>query len=367
MYRAHDYGGATGLKVDAITTTANSNGEYIEVNNDKTRIYLHVKYFSTYIIGYLVTSGPRGSVGYTINAMANTGGIVSPNDRTTVLAGNSATYMIIPDDGYSISDVLVDGTSVGVVSSYTFSNIRANHTIQAEFTKSTGLPYYYDGSGNKVFIGFTSDKSGTMKYIAPKGVTVQFMPNPKNFTDVADNGEMSYIDFVTQREIFIGTASSIFSPNTGMTRAMFAAVIGRLYERSYGALTVDAAHAFTDVEYDGYYGKYVDWELENNIIIGIGGGHFDPNREITREEMATILYRFAGFLGASTTGYDTTQLSYPDFSSFSSWATEATKYCQQTGIIVERDDGYFVPQGTVTRAEVTAIVQRFIELAIKVI
>lgn len=372
VYRAHDYGGSTGLKVDAITTTANSNGEYLTVNGDKTDITLHAKYFSTYVIGYPASSSGGDSTDtsssdsyYNITTTSSTGGSITSSGSSSVASGKSITYTIAPDEGYYISDVLVDGVSVGAVSSYTFKDVTKTHTIQAVFAKIVALPYYLDDSGSKVFIGFASNKSGTMKYIAPDGVTVQFTPNTKNFTDIADNWGKSYIDFVTQREIFIGTTPGVFSPDTGMTRAMFAGIIGRLYERSYGALPAGSAQEFTDVNYNHYYGKYVDWESENNIIMGIGGGLFAPDRKITRQEMAVILYRFAIFLGASSTDYEDTQLTYPDTSSIPSWASDGAKYCQQTGIILGHNNGYFVPQGTATRAEVTAILERFIELKVK--
>ena len=344
-----------GTSVDNITQTPNSDHERIKVDRNNWTITLYAKKFSTYSIAYQDYNN------------TSSGGTTSAGDGGTITLksgsayGGSRTYVITPDDGYYISDVIVDGKSVGPVSSYTFSDTKQEHTIQAVFKKISGLPYYTDENGNKVFIGFASDKSGTMKYIAPKDKAVLFTPNPKNFTDISGQWAQSYIDFVTQREIFVGTGGNLFSPDAGMTRAMFAAVIGRLYERSYGPLTDSSEHAFTDVNYDDYYGRYVDWASQNKVIIGVGGGLFKPDREITREEMAAILYRFATFLGVSAKDYSNDQLAYPDNSSISSWAMDAAKYCQQTGIIVGRDNGNFAPQGTATRAEVSAILERFIE------
>jgi hypothetical protein len=171
-----------------------------------------------------------------------------------------------------------------------------------------------------------------MKYIAPEGVTVQFTPNPKNFTDVSGHWAKSYIDFVTQREIFVGTAPDVFSPDTGMTRAMFATVIGRLYERSCGTLKISGPHAFSDCNYDDWYGPYIDWCSENGIIEGVGGWLFEPDREIAREEWRRFCNVFAEFMGVSMKDCENTQLTYPDASSISSWAEDAAKYCQQTEI-----------------------------------
>ena len=144
---------------------------------------------------------------------------------------------------------------------------------------------------------------------------------------------------------------------------MFAAVIGRLYARSYGISTSSSEHAFTDVDYDGYYGGYVDWAYQNGIIKGTGKEVFEPDREITREEMAAIIYRFAGFLKISGASGGIA-LNYSDASSIDVWAQEAALYCQESGIITGRENGSFAPKETATRAEVAAILQRFIETAV---
>ena len=361
--RAHDYNDGRGIVVDTITTSNDPTKERIVVSADKTQLTLYVKFFSTYAIGYTVTSGGTGGgdtagTGYTITATAGTGGSISPSSAS-VVSGGSKTFTVTANEGYAISDVLVDGKSVGAVGSYTFSNVSASHSIAVSFI-SIGLPYYTDGSGNTVFIGFSANASGTMKYIAPSGATVSFKENHKSFADTSGHWANPSITFVTEREIFVGTGVNQFSPNTSMTRAMFVTVIGRLYERSYGPLKIGGGYAFTDCNYSLWYGTYVDWCAENGIITGVGGGLFAPDRGITREEMATMLYRFAKFLNTSTAVSNGTQLAYPDAAQIGSWALDAAKYCQQTGIITGRDGGAFAPQGTAMRAEVAVILERFI-------
>ncbi|MGE4485970.1 MAG: S-layer homology domain-containing protein, partial [Oscillospiraceae bacterium] len=224
------------------------------------------------------------------------------------------------------------------------------------YDEMAGLPYYVDAGGNDVFIGFAANG----KYIAPDGETVLVKQNAKSFSDIDLHWAESYIDFVTERELFAGTGSDTFSPDTGMTRAMFATVIGRLYERSYGEIEAADTHSFTDCDYDDYYGKYVDWAAEEGVIGGYGNGEFRPNDQISREQMATILYRFADFLGVLPSGMDTA-LDYPDAGDISSWAESAALYCRSTDIITGRNGGSFAPQGTATRAEVAVILERFIE------
>lgn len=358
VYRRHND------EVHTLTTTPNSDGEHITVNADKTSITIYTKLFSTYAIGYATQTGSGGggisSGGYTITAEAGKGGSISPDGAVNVTKGSTRTFTITPDKGYVISDVLMDGVSIGAVGSYTFSDIAASHTIKAVFAEATGLPYYLDAEGNKVFLGFSSDASGSMEYIAPEGETILFAHNPKEFADTTDHWAKSSIDFITQREIFQGTGAVTFSPDVGMTRGMLATVVGRLYERSYGMLSPSRPSVFTDIAADAYYATYVLWAEENGIIEGVGGGKFDPDRMITREEMAMILYRFAKFLEVSDTEISGIQLSYSDPSEISPWAIDAVKYCQETNFITGRGNGNFEPKETATRAEVATILERFI-------
>lgn len=305
VYRYH------GTTVDTITETPNDDREQIVIDRTNWTIALFVKKFSTYAIGYTNPSSTRGGSG---------GGVAIPPASTTSTA--------------------------------------------IESQKTVALPYYVE-DGKEVFIGLAKDTSGTIKYIAPEGVTVLFRENPKSFNDIAGHWAKDNIDYVTERELFLGIGDDKFSPQSGMTRAMFATVIGRLYERSYGKLLEKVDYNFTDVGNDAYYEAYINWASANNIITGIGGGLFNPDREITRQEMAAILYRFAKFLNTLPSGSENTQLNYPDSAEISSWATKAAVYCQQTGIITGRSGGNFVPQGTATRAEVAAILQRFIENSVK--
>ncbi|MEA4815463.1 MAG: S-layer homology domain-containing protein [Lachnospiraceae bacterium] len=299
--------------------------------------------------------------------------IQGTNIKTQPNNGYSVTiYLPIPDGLLDSKDKLFvvhksDNGEAAVLDSW-FEQINGIWYIvfeAAEFSpyalvvnnyEPAGLPYYIGSDGNEVFIGFAANG----KYIAPSGTTVFFKENPKNFTDISGHWAMDYISFVTEREIFAGTGSNRFSPDTGMTRAMFAAIIGRMYERSYGEIIISDAHAFIDCNYDDYYGKYVDWAAENNIIGGYGNGSFGPDDLVTREQMTAILYRFADFLGALPSDMDTV-LNYPDADSISHYAKNAVLYCQTTNIISGRDGGTFAPQETATRAEVAAIIEQFVE------
>lgn len=316
---------------------------------------------------------------YTITISPSDGGSISPSGTIDVTVGESKIFTFKADEGYSISEVLIDGESVGAVNSYTLKNISGNHTIKVKFAKTKenqndqnngetekdntnakGLPYYINKKGNEVFIGFAAEIDSDMKYLAPDGAEVLFKENPKNFTDIAGRWSEPYINFVTERELFVGTGENLFSPENGMTRAMFATVIGRLYERSYGQIEALNTHTFTDCNYNDYYGNYVDWAAKEGIIDGYGNGEFGPEDQITREQMAAIIYRFAKFLDILPSSMDS-NLNYPDANNIPAWANNAALYCQSTNIIAGRDGGNFVPQSTATRAEVSVILENFIK------
>jgi hypothetical protein len=125
-----------GTSVDRITQTPNSDNEQIEVNRNNWTITLYAKKFSTYAIVYENYS----SISSGVTTSAGDGGIVTLKSGSAY--GGSGTYAITPNDGYYISDVIVDGKSVGPVNSYTFSNTAQKHTIQAVFKKISGLPCY---------------------------------------------------------------------------------------------------------------------------------------------------------------------------------------------------------------------------------
>src|SRR5262249_39730380 len=142
---------------------------------------------------------------------------------------------------------------------------------------------------------------------------------------------------------------------------MLATVLGRMYERSYGPLETTGNHAFTDVNYSSWYGDYVDWSYQNGIIQGVGGGRFEPDRTVTRQELAAMLYRFTQFLKLSGPEAGSGQLGYTDSDLIAAWAAEAALYTQETGIITGRSGGTFAPRATATRAEVAAVLRRLIE------
>ncbi len=181
------------------------------------------------------------------------------------------------------------------------------------------------------------------------------------YTDVPGVTHWSHvgIDFVLKSGLFYGTSDTAFSPNGEMTRAMLVTVLYRLEGRPQTA----AKNPFLDVAEGTWYTEAVTWAAENEIVSGIGGGRFDPDGRITREQMAAILYRYARFKGLTITAGSFVE-EYPDVEEISGYAREAMAWANANGIIsgTQRSDAtYLDPKGSATRAQVASILMRFVK------
>ena len=250
---------------------------------------------------------------YTIKTTAGAGGSISPSGNVSVREGRDRTFTITPDKGYAISNVKIDGKSIGAVKSYTFKNVRRNHAIEVIFTKVNGNPqtgvfvdvatgsYYEDAVDWAVENGITKGTDDT--HFSPDGIctraqAVTFLwrtagsPKPEirtmPFTDVPVGSY--YYDAVlwaVGNGITKGTSDTTFSPNMTCTRAQIVAFLWRS-EKSPAA---GIANPFADVKSDAYYADAVLWAVKENITKGTTSTTFSPNADCTRAQIVTFLWR----------------------------------------------------------------------------
>ncbi len=220
------------------------------------------------------------------------------------------------------------------------------------------LPYYVQG-GQRVFAGYAALQGGRMVYRAPQGSTVCYATNPKDFSDVQGHWAQDAIRFTAERELLQGTGGGAFSPNAGMTRAMFVTVLGRLQQSATGE-SITAACTFADVPADAYYAPYVGWAQARGIVTGRAGNRFAPDDVVTREEMAVLLQRFAQATG-SMPAPQNQAIRFFDSASISPWAAEAVTAMQRAGVLQGDARNHFSPQAAATRAEAAVTLQRLIE------
>jgi hypothetical protein len=179
----------------------------------------------------------------------------------------------------------------------------------------------------------------------------------KVFTDVSNHWAKEYIGFVAARALYSGDGSGAFDPNSPMTRAMFAQVLANL---DGADLSVYRVSRFSDVPVSQWYFAAVEWAAEQGIVSGKGGGLFDPNAPVTREQMAIMLNNYITYKGFTHETYSTPEV-FADEASVSSWALEAVRAIQTWGIIGGRPGNFYDPSATATRAEVAAVFARFID------
>ena len=229
--------------------------------------------------------------------------------------GKSVTFTFKPDKGYRVKDVKVDGKSVGAVTTYTVDKLTVSTRIEVTFTNGK-LP----------------------------------------FTDVRES-DWFYDDvvFAYENGLFSGTSDTTFSPNTSMTRAMLVTVLYRLE----GQPAVNGRSGFSDVQYNGYYEDAVTWAADNGIVNGTSTSTFSPNVNVTREQMAAILYRYAQYKKYNTAASSSLN-GFTDQASVSGYATASLEWAVAEKL-VNGSAGKLMPTGNATRAQVAAILHRFVE------
>ena len=229
--------------------------------------------------------------------------------------GKSVTFTFKPDTGYKVKDVKVNGKSVGAVKTYTIDKLTVSTRIEVEFTDES-LP----------------------------------------FTDVR-RSDWFYEDvaFAYENGLFAGTSDTTFSPNASMTRAMLVTVLYRLE----GQPAVNGRSGFSDVQYNGYYEDAVTWAADNGIVNGTSTSTFSPNVNVTREQMAAILYRYAQYKKYNTAASSSLN-GFTDQASVSGYAAASLEWAVAEKL-VNGSAGKLMPTGNATRAQVAAILHRFVE------
>ena len=180
----------------------------------------------------------------------------------------------------------------------------------------------------------------------------------EDYTDVPEEGHWAHegIDFVLSQGIMNGVAENSFAPDDTMNRAMLVTVLWRMD----GEPDATTENTFVDVPTDSWYANAVAWAQSENIVNGIGEGLFDPMGQVTREQMATILYRYAQQKGLDEESSDLT--AFADSGEVSSWAQEAMSWAVAAEIMRgsgESGNLLLMPTNEITRAQAAAMLMRY--------
>ena len=192
-------------------------------------------------------------------------------------------------------------------------------------------------------------------HVFDEDTTLRVIPATLPFTDVADS-DWFYgpVGFVYSQGLMTGTSATTFEPNTRLSRAMLVAVLHRLE----GSPAVSGGD-FTDVAEGDWYAEAVNWAASVGVVNGFDDSTFQPNTAITREQLAAILRNYAAYKGLDVTA--TGDLStYSDAASVSAWAKESVEWAVDQGLISGMTVDTLEPQGLSTRAQVAAVLQRYL-------
>jgi hypothetical protein len=302
-------------------------GDELQITGDSSQYYVSfvLDHFSDFAMTQTktTTNTPAGGGGgavtttYTVTAATATNGKVTVNS-TSIAKGDTVTITATPNSGYAVDKITVtdaNGKAVTVTANdgkYTFTMPAANVTVTSIF------------------------KADESKSADP------FLTATK-FADVtAGAWYEEAINYAQAKGLMNGETATDFRPNNNMTRAMLMTVLARLDGTDTTGGSV-------------WYEKGMNWAVSKSVSDGS-----DPNGNITREQLATMLYLYAGTPEATGTA-----ASFSDSAKISDYATEAMNWAVGTGLLNGNDDGTLNPVGNATRAEVATILMRFIENVFK--
>ena len=336
VYRVHD-NVAEEMKVNP-----GSNEEGFKVEGSYITIY--AQKFSTYVIGYTEFSGNNhnnnqtSSGGGGSSTPAYSPSIVQPEHGTVTVSpkkpqkGDKVTITATPEEGFTVDEVIVTGTNGKQVAitpnedgTYAFTQPAGNVTIAVTFRQLTSV----------------SD--------CPRDESCPLAP----FAD-ADRNAWYHdgVHYCVENGLMLGTSKTAFSPNTTITRGMIVTILWRLE----GSPIVGHLMDYSDVKPEDWCGEAVRWAASTGVATGYGNGTFGPNDPITREQMAAMLWRYAGSPRA-----DGSLLSFADRAQTSDWAQPAMIWAVKQGLIAGVSHDWLNPRGQATRAQAATILMRFAE------
>ena len=245
--------------------------------------------------------------------------------------GQTVTITATPDEGYEVEQVIVT-----------------------------------DSSGNEIAV---SDKgSGKYNFIMPRrgvSVTAEFVligeetePSALPFTDVSENAwYYEAVKYAYDNGLMNGISATTFAPGNTLSRAMLAQVLWNLE----GSPEVSSITEYSDVASDAWYYDAVQWATAEGIVDGYGNGIYGSEDDITREQMAAMLYRYAQYKSYDITRGGMAIREYADYDQISGYALEAMDWAVNAGLINGTSETTLDPKGTATRAQAAAMLQRFCE------
>lgn len=279
--------------------------------------------------------------------------------------GGSVTRYTVTFDSQGGSKVSAKTVNRNTAVAESAEPTREGYTFEGWFTdKACTTAYDFDTKLSKnitLYAKWAEEKDEPTEPEDPTDPTDPEEPEKWNnpFTDVSENDWFyEAVKYAEENGLFSGITETAFGPNSAITRGMLVTV---LY-RAEGEPEVTGTATFADVSDNAYYAKAVVWGQQNGIIKGYSETEFAPDQNITREQIAAIMHRYAQYKGYDVSaGENTNILSYADYDSISEYAIPSVQYAVGSGLMKGKTDATINPLDNATRAEAAAILYRFIE------
>ena len=313
-----------------------------------------------------ITLNPPTRTGYTFIGWSGTDLSGSDNLTVTIPTGSIGNRSYTAHwslNTYSITYDLDGGTAFGNPDSYTVESaaITLNEPAKAGYVFTGWSGTDLVGEDNltvTIPAGSIGDRRYTAHWEFDPTIIAALNPTPNvDFLDVSRTDWFYYdVRYVCENGLMNGTSRNRFSPYGTATRGMLVTILYRMENepRCFGSA------AFSDVKPGAYYEKAVVWASQNNIVSGYTDGTFRPDAPVTREQLASILYRYTLYRGQDVSAGETTSLTgYGDAQAVSSYALPAMRWACGTGIL-QGANGKLNPSGLATRAQLAAMLHRYL-------
>lgn len=411
-----------GKDVDTLETTAHKifDATAIETMSKVTDVSINGsdKIYAKYLEDINIETEIEGTAGDEVKVIwesDNSDVVYVRADNTLFAAGNGTAQLtgyVVPavqNIVFNYDGTAAQGDVLKTIPSTLYKTVTANVTVNSTGTSSSSSGGGGGGSARKYTVSFETNGAGTIEQITVySNSTVSELPIPVKdgykfegwFTDAeltqvfdkttritsdmtlyakwsettepstgdwenpfsdVSSSDWFYenVKYVYNNNIFKGITDTTFEPNTEMTRAMLVTVLYRM-EGEPDISNEILGYPFEDVDADSWYGNAVYWARLNGIVTGHSDEVFAPDDNITREQFAAIIDRYAVYKGNKVS--NTADISqFADTEEISDWAFESVSWAVGSGLISGKDNGILDPKGSATRAEAAAILQRYIE------
>ena len=319
---------------NAVTLTDNGDGTYSATLPNKTQTYTFIAVYdesqtiapktdiATVKVQQRSSGGEPAKPSFPVK-ISNSGDGVAKVDKSYASAGNKVTITVTPGRNATVQRITVT-----------------------------------DEDGERLKL--TENRDGTYSFTMPSGtanVYVRFSGSGLPFADVP-SGSWYYDDvaYVYDTGLMTGLTATAFGPNLSTTRGMIVTILWRMENEPA------AKHGcpFADVRRGSYYEQAIAWASENGIVTGFDASTFAPDRAITREQLAAILFRFAAYRGMDAVTLRENLSSFQDQATISAYAVSALNWAVGEGLMQGTGDK-LEPTGSATRAQVAAMLRRFIQ------